>query len=84
MSRIIIALEPASMMKTQKQWKTSLWRIVGVNVRNIADKLGISVGSVQTIIHERLGYRKIMVRWVPRLLNFEQKLTGWEICMHLL
>lgn len=30
-------------------------------------KLCISVTSIKQIIHERLGYRKILARWVPRL-----------------
>lgn len=53
-------------------------------VRDMAAKLGISVGSIEQIMHERLGYRKISARWVPRLLNFEQKFTRWEVCTRLL
>ncbi len=55
-----------------------------VNIRDIAEELDISVGSVETIIHERLGYRKITARWVPKLLNFEQKFTRREVCTRLL
>ena len=36
-----------------------------VNIRDIAEGIGISVGSVETIMHERLGYRKITARWAP-------------------
>lgn len=50
----------------------------------MAYELGISIGSIETIIHGRLGYRKISARWVPRLLNFEQKFTRWEVCTRLL
>lgn len=48
-------------------------------VRDMAEELGISVGSIEQIIHKRLGYRKISARWVPRLLNFDQKFTRWEV-----
>ena len=55
-----------------------------VHVRDMTDELGISVGSVESIIHERLGFRKISARWVPKLLNFDQKFTHEEICERLL
>ena len=38
-------------------------------VRQIAEDLGISAGSVVTIIHERLGMNKVCSKWVPRLLT---------------
>nr|CAI5864224.1 unnamed protein product [Callosobruchus analis] len=55
-----------------------------MNVRDILAELGISVGSVESIIHEHLQYRKITARWVPTLLNFEQKFTRLEVCQLLL
>lgn len=54
-----------------------------ITVRYMAAQLGISIGSIEQIILERLGYRKISARWVPRLLNFEQKFTRWEVCTRL-
>ncbi|KAL7724756.1 hypothetical protein ACLKA6_008633 [Drosophila palustris] len=44
-----------------------------VKVREIADILKISAGSVHTIIHEHLGIKKVFSKWVPRLLTPEQK-----------
>ncbi|KAL7726109.1 hypothetical protein ACLKA6_010156 [Drosophila palustris] len=44
-----------------------------VKVREIADILKISAGSVHTIIHEHLGMKKVFSKWVPRLLTPEQK-----------
>lgn len=55
-----------------------------MNVRDISAELGISIGSVESIIHEHLQYRKVTARWVPKLLNFEQKFTRWEVCRRLL
>ncbi|KAL7729269.1 hypothetical protein ACLKA6_009721 [Drosophila palustris] len=43
-----------------------------VKVREIADILKISAGSVHTIIHEHLGMKKVFSKWVPRLLTPEQ------------
>ncbi|KAJ8936702.1 hypothetical protein NQ318_002444 [Aromia moschata] len=34
----------------------------------IAGSLGISYGSVHSIIHEKLDFRKVSARWVPRIL----------------
>ncbi|KAF6198043.1 hypothetical protein GE061_007789 [Apolygus lucorum] len=42
-------------------------------VREISEELGISFGSVQSIIKTDLGFTKIAARWVPRLLSDEQK-----------
>ena len=38
----------------------------------IAQALGISHGSVSTILHDRFGMRKLTVRWVPKSLSDEQ------------
>ncbi|PNF14585.1 hypothetical protein B7P43_G13275, partial [Cryptotermes secundus] len=39
-----------------------------LSVENIASKVGISVGSVHTILHEDLRMQKVSSRWVPRML----------------
>ncbi|XP_033224449.1 protein GVQW3-like [Belonocnema kinseyi] len=51
-----------------------------MNARDISSELGISIGSVESIIHEHLQYRKVTARWVLKLLNFEQTFTRFEIC----
>lgn len=40
-----------------------------VTVDEIAETIGISFGSAHEIITERLEYRKVCARWVPRLLT---------------
>ncbi|XP_033218107.1 protein GVQW3-like [Belonocnema kinseyi] len=55
-----------------------------MNVRDISAELGISIGTVESIIHENLQYRKVTSRWVPKLFNFEQKFTRLEVCRRLL
>lgn len=53
-------------------------------VEEIASEVGISIGSTHTIISERLGLRKITARWVPRLLNENQRQVRLEISERLL
>ena len=44
-----------------------------LKLREIADILKISEGSVFTILHEYLEMRKLFSKWVPRLLTPDQK-----------
>ena len=44
-----------------------------LKVDQIAESLGISHGSVETILHEKLGMSKVCARWVPRMLTAVQK-----------
>ena len=44
-----------------------------VKLREIADTLKIPEGSVFTILHENLSMRKLLSKWVPRLLTPDQK-----------
>ena len=39
-----------------------------IQVEEIAQALGISHGSVSTILHDRLGMRKLTAHWVPNPL----------------
>ena len=44
-------------------------------MEEIAQALGISHGSVSTILHDRLGMRKLRARWVPKSFSDEQMVT---------
>ena len=55
-----------------------------IQVEEIAQALGISHGSVSTILHDRLGMRKLTARWVPRSLSDEQMATRASGCSALL
>ena len=44
-----------------------------VTVAQLAHDLGTSSGSVSTILHEKLGYRKVCARWVPHMLTEDQE-----------
>ena len=55
-----------------------------IQVEEIAQALGISHGSVSTILHDRLGMRKLTARWVPKALSDEQMATRASVCSALL
>ena len=44
-----------------------------IKVREIVEAIDISQGTVFSILHEKLGVKKISARWVPRLLSEENK-----------
>ena len=55
-----------------------------IQVEEIAQALGISHGSVLTILHDRLGMRKLTARWFPKSLSDEQMATRASVCSALL
>ena len=55
-----------------------------IQVEEIAQALGISHGSVSTILHDRLGMRKLTARRVPKSLSDEQMATRASVCSALL
>ena len=55
-----------------------------IQVEEIAQALGISHGSVSTILHDRLDMRKLTARWVPKSLSDEQMTTRASVCSALL
>ena len=58
---------PSSQMV--EKWIGAKWQ-----VRELAEAVGISIiGSVVKILHEDLGMRKLIAKWVPRLLTIDQK-----------
>ena len=44
-----------------------------LKVREIVEAIGISHGSVVSILSDHLGMRKLSARWVPRLLTIDHK-----------
>ena len=53
-------------------------------MEEIAQALGISHGSVSTILHDRLGMRKLTARWVSKSLSDEQMATRASVFSALL
>lgn len=44
-----------------------------ITIREVADDVGISVGSCHTIFSDILGMKRVAAKFVPKLINFEQK-----------
>ena len=55
-----------------------------IQVEEIAQALGISHGNVSTILHDRLGMRKLTALRVPKFLSGEQMATRASVCSALL
>ena len=53
-------------------------------MEEIAQALSISHGSISTILHDRLGIRKLTARWVHKSLSDEQIATTASVCSALL
>lgn len=51
-----------------------------ITIREIAEHVGISIGSVSSIM-ESLGYQKVCARWVPHLLTDEQRQNRVSACL---
>jgi len=54
-----------------------------ITCREIAQETNLSVGTVNTIIHEHLHFRKVSARWVPRQLSTFDQHRRVEGCTEL-
>lgn len=50
-----------------------------ITIKHLAEVLKISFGSIQSILTDSLGFRKVSARWVPRMLTEENKKRRLEI-----
>ena len=55
-----------------------------LSVKDIAGCIGISEGSVQTILKKRLDLRKVCARWIPHLLTEDHKTHRLKCAQELL
>ena len=53
-------------------------------MKEIAQALVISHGSISTTLHDRLGMHKLTAHWVPKSLSDEQMATRASVCSTLL
>ena len=72
------------MPRTKKCVRDLVYSDRRIQVEEIAQALGISHGSVSTILHDHLGMRKLTARWVPKSLSDEQMATRASVCSALL
>jgi len=55
-----------------------------ITVREVAEDLNISIGSCHSIFTNDLGMRRVAAKFVPKLLNFDQKQHCINIAKELL
>lgn len=55
-----------------------------ITTRAISRETNISLGSVVSILHDKLNMSKISARWVPRLLTSVHRQTRVELCNHFI
>ena len=69
---------------TDEEMCKKVWDLVysdgRIQVEETAQALGISHGIVSTILHDRLGMRKLTARWVPKSLSNEQMTPRASVC----
>ncbi|XP_065667611.1 protein GVQW3-like [Hydra vulgaris] len=55
-----------------------------LTIRDLVDMVGISFGSVQAILKDHLGLRRLKSRLVPKFLNFFEKERRVKMCEAML
>ena len=55
-----------------------------ITIREFADDFGISIGSWHKIFSNVLGTKCVVAKFVPKLLNFEQKQRRMEVAQESL
>lgn len=55
-----------------------------LTVREVAQDVGISIGSCHEVLTEKLGMHRVSAKFVPRLLTEDQKENRVNICQELL
>ena len=55
-----------------------------ITIREVAEDVGISVGSCYDILSDVLGMRRVSVKFVPKFLNFDQKNRRMTIAQEML
>ena len=53
-------------------------------IREVADDVGISIGSCHEIVLNVLGMKRVAAKFVPKLLNFEQKQRQMKVAQESL
>jgi histone-lysine N-methyltransferase SETMAR len=55
-----------------------------LTLRELADEVGISYGSCQTILKDKLQMQRVAARVVPKMLNFDQKNRHKEVAREMI
>ena len=54
-----------------------------ITIRKVAEDVGISVGSCHAIFSDILGLKRVAAKFVPKLLNFDQKSRRMTIAQEM-
>ncbi|KAI6651176.1 hypothetical protein LOD99_5527 [Oopsacas minuta] len=49
-----------------------------ISIRNIANRVDLSIGTIQSIIHDYLGLKKYKAKWIPKTLSEDQMMARLE------
>ena len=55
-----------------------------ITIREVAEDVGISVGLCHAIFSDILGLKRVAAKFVPKLLNFDQKIRRVTIAQEML
>ena len=55
-----------------------------LTIRDIADEIGVSKGSINSILKDVLGLKRVKSRLVPKMLNFLEKQRRVDVCETML
>ena len=67
-----------------EQVRTLVMQDRRVTIQEIVDQIEISFGSVQSILKEDLGLRRVSAKFVPKLLTMEQKQLRLQVSQDML
>jgi len=70
--------------RQQLKVKKIITDIRRISIREAADDVGISIGSCHATFPDILGMKHVTVKFVPKLLNFEQKQRRIEVAQESL
>ena len=81
--KMTIALDALASI-TDEQVKKMILENRRITIREVVDDVGISFGSCQAIFSDVLGMKRVAAKFVPKLLNFDQKQRRVDIAQELL
>jgi hypothetical protein len=76
----VAGFEPQNLNPWLSRWKALLMEIVGRLSKEVADEVGISIGSSHTTSVKDLGMHWVSAKFVPRPLTGYHKLQWFSIC----
>lgn len=61
-----------------------MWENRRITLRKVADDIGITLDSGQEILTDVSGMRRVSAKFIPKLLNFDEKNRRMSIAQELL